>query len=76
MTQPNQSTSGTNQDKTAQQSQAQPNQQGQQGQGQNKPQDQQQDAQRKQQDQDGQKGHPPGASQGDNPNHQSGGSKS
>lgn len=74
--QPNQSTSGTNQDKTAQPNQSQPNQTGQQGQG-NKPQDQQQqDPGNKQPGQQDQKGHPPGLTQGDNPDKQQGSSRS
>lgn len=74
--QPNQSTTGTNQDKTAQHDQAQSNQTGQQGHGQKAPDQQQQDAGNKQPGQQGQKGQTPGMGQSDKPNQQPGGSKS
>lgn len=75
--QPNQSTTGTNQDKTARRDPAQSSQPGQQGQGHKAADQHQQDTGSKQPgQQQGQQGHPPGMTQGDNPDRPAGGRKS
>lgn len=68
-----QSTSGTNQDHSARHEPSQPNQAGQPAHG-SKPQGQQQESGR-QTAQPATRGHPPGATQGDNPRQPSSGSK-